>query len=338
MSWVALDVGGANIKVADGHGYAARYRFALWREPARLTERLRTALAEAPPADRIAVTMTGELADCFSSKSDGVAHIVRSVCDASDGRHVRVYLVDGRLVAPSVALLQPWLAAASNWHVLARFTGQLASEGLAMLIDIGSTTTDIIPLREGQVATNSLTDTQRLIAGELVYTGVERSPICGLVDTLPYRGNECPVMQEWFATTLDAYLLLGDIAESNSCEHTADGRPSTRAAARLRLSRMIGAPEPDFHHRDALVIAHRVAEVQLRRVRAGVERVLAGLGGTVGCFVFSGQGEFLARRAVAGLVPQARCVSLARQLGRAVSVAAPAHALAYLAEQGVMME
>src|SRR5262245_48217157 len=129
MKWLALDIGGANIKAADGLGYAQSYAFALWREPQSLAQHLRTAISEAPPADHLAVTMTGELADCFESKADGIKFILQAVSTGSGNRHTRVYLVDGRLVSPQVALTLPQLVAAANWHVLARFAGKQAPAG-----------------------------------------------------------------------------------------------------------------------------------------------------------------------------------------------------------------
>src|SRR5439155_11434180 len=191
MKWLALDIGGANVKAADGQGYAQAYSFAMWRDSSRLAQQIRTAISEAPPCDHLAVTMTGELADCFETKESGVRFILQALADGSDNRHARVYLVDGRLVSPQVALTLPQLAAASNWHALARFAGRLAPQGAALLIDVGSTTCDIVPLLDGKPVAKGATDTQRLLAGELVYTGIERSPLCAVVSAAAYRGQSC---------------------------------------------------------------------------------------------------------------------------------------------------
>src|SRR5688572_11644218 len=137
MHWLALDIGGANIKVADGQGYARAHHFAMWRESPRLAQQIRGAISEAPPCDHLAVTMTGELADCFATKEVGVEFSLQAVRAGSDNRHTRVYLVDGRLVSPQVALAGPQLAAASNWHALARFAGRYAEGGPALLVDVG---------------------------------------------------------------------------------------------------------------------------------------------------------------------------------------------------------
>ena len=176
--------------------------------------------------------MTGELADCFATKTEGVEFIIAALQKAADGRHTRLYLTNGALVAPAIALRTPLLAAASNWHALARFAGSLTDGGPALLIDIGTTTCDLIPIVDGRPAAVGQTDTDRLQSGELVYTGVERSPLCAVVGRAPYRGAMCPLAQEFFATTWDVYLTLGALPEQPQCTHTANHRPATRAGAR----------------------------------------------------------------------------------------------------------
>jgi probable H4MPT-linked C1 transfer pathway protein len=333
MNYLGLDIGGANIKVADGLGYSASYPFPLWREAAKLGKQLRAIISEAPAADHLAVTMTGELADCFATKADGVKHILQAVEAASDNRHTRVYLSDGRLVTLQVAASLPQLAAASNWHALARFCGRYASSGTSLLIDIGSTTTDVITLQEGAPAVTGSTDTARLLSGELIYTGVERSPVCALVDHVPYRGKPCPVAQELFATTLDVYLLLNQFAERPADSNTADGKPATKAAARVRLGRMIAADGEEFNHRDAVAIAEAVAEAQLKRIVNTIKQVAQGK--ALAAYVFSGHGEFLVMKALEDLPAAAQVIRLSEKLDSGLSRCAPAHALAVLAREAL---
>ena len=332
MKWLALDIGGANIKAADGQGHAQSYAFAMWRNSARLAQQIRTAIFEAPPCDHLAVTMTGELADCFETKAAGIRFILQAVSSGSDNRHTRVYLTDGRLVSPQVALLSPQLAAASNWHAMARFAGQRhAPAGPALVIDVGSTTCDVIPLADGKPAARGITDTQRLLASELVYTGVERSPVCAVASLVPYRGQSCPVVHELFATMRDVYLVLDKLPEDPADTHTADGKPATRAAARLRLGRMIAADTEEFNHRDAVALAESVADAQVSRLAAAIDKVQKTMPQPPATIVLCGHGEFLAREALDVLHVAAPTVSLSKLLGSTVSRCAPAHALAILA-------
>ncbi|MHB8970410.1 MAG: hydantoinase/oxoprolinase family protein [Pirellulaceae bacterium] len=333
MNWLALDIGGANLKVADGQGFAASRPFALWKDKDWLARELRSAIAESPPRDHLVVTMTGELADCFANKAEGVKFILQATQEAADGRHTRVYLVDGTLASLSVAMSRPLLAASSNWHALGRFCGRFAAHHPAWLIDIGSTTVDFIPLLNGQPIVSGTTDMDRLLAGHLVYTGIERSPVCAIVQSFPYRGRECPVAQEVFATTRDVYLLKGDLPESSNDHHTADHQPATRDAAARRMARMLSATEMQFSMEDAAAWARHVAHEQLAMLVRAAKRVLEHMNPQPAVAILSGHGEFLARRVLKALAWQGEIISLLERLGPVVSRCAPAHALAVLAKE-----
>ncbi|HAY80009.1 MAG TPA: H4MPT-linked C1 transfer pathway protein [Planctomycetaceae bacterium] len=333
LDWLALDIGGANLKLADGQGFAASYPFAMWQAWEQLAQELRTLIAESPASDRLAVTMTGELADCFETKSAGVRFILKAVQEAADGRHVRIYLNDGKLVTPHVAAACPLLAASSNWHALASFCGRFVPRGGALLMDLGSTTCDLIPLVDGRIATSSLSDTDRLLRGELVYTGVERSPLCGVIQQVPYRGQSCPVAQELFATTRDAYLVLGMLREDETNTNTADGRGSTAAAAQVRLGRMLCATGEAFDREDAIAMAEAVVQQQVNLLLEAARKVIAGMSVRPEAMVVSGHGDVVVRRVVSQLEPQPELIFLQDQLGGEVSRCAPAHALAMIAAE-----
>ncbi len=336
MSWLALDIGGANLKMADGRGFAISYPFALWRDSDQLARELRTLLTEGPAADHLAVTMTGELADCFDSKEIGVQFIVESLEQAADGRHTRIYLSDGKLVSPQVAVQRPQLAAASNWHALGRYAARFIPEGSGLVLDIGSTTVDVLPICDGELRNTSTDDTSRLISGELIYTGVERTPICALIQSAPYRGSRCMVAAEHFATTLDAYVLCNDIPESTLNKQTADCRSATKANARLRVSRLVGAPE-DFNHRDAVGVALEVIDKQVETIVNAAERVVSRLPTPLTKIVVSGHGDYLAERVLKKMEISCEAVSMSAMIGRLPARCGPAHALAVLASEALQL-
>lgn len=328
---LAIDVGGANLKVADGRGFAHSMAFALWKSPDRLAAALIELMRLAPPADSLVATMTGELADCFATKAEGVRAIVAALVEAAAGRPLRIYLTDGRFVSSEEAVERPLAAAASNWRAVAQFAARYVGRTVGLLIDVGSTTSDIIPIIDGQPATLGLTDPERLQHGELLYTGVARSPVCAVVERLPWRGGHCPVAQELFATTLDAYLILGELPEDANDTATADGRPATRAAAHDRLARMICADRTMFDEGDALAAAEAIRVAQVSHLAMAIIRVTHRMQIQPRVVVVAGQGEFLALRVVEKLRVGVEVISLARKLNTEVSRCAPAHALASLA-------
>jgi (4-(4-[2-(gamma-L-glutamylamino)ethyl]phenoxymethyl)furan-2-yl)methanamine synthase len=333
MNWLGLDIGGANLKAADGSGWARPLPFSMSQCADELSDHLQELLSAAPACDRLAVTMTGELSDCFPTKAEGVRYILAATERAAAGRDVYVYLVDGWFVAVEAAAEFSQLAAASNWHALARYACRYMRGRAGVMIDIGSTTTDIIPILDGTLQNRGTNDTERLLAGELVYTGVIQTPICAVTLALPWRGQSCPVAAEFFATTADAYLLLGEIVEDPGNDWTSDGRPLTHEFSRRRLARMLCADASTFSAEDALAVAVAVRDAQLDRLATAANNVVIQSGISPEIVVLGGIGEFLARRLVADLWPECEIVSLAHELGTLVSACAPAHAVAVLAEE-----
>lgn len=333
MQWLGLDIGGANLKVADGLGHAESFPFALWREPDHLAQELRTLIAQSPRCDHLAVTMTGELADCFENKAAGVTFILDALEQAADGRYARIYLNDGTLVTPQVAKGRTNAVAAANWHALASFAARFTAGEPSLLIDVGSTTCDIIPLPNGQPAAQQCSDTARLLRGELIYAGVERTPVCALVSDLPYRNQACPIARELFATTRDVYTILGQLPEQPMNHDTADGRPATKAASRARIARMICADGEEFNHRDAILAAESVADALTKVILEGIQRVTNTCSFEPTRVIISGHGAFAAKTAMERAGVPWKQLALANEIGAAASRCAPAHALAVLARE-----
>ena len=325
MNVLGLDIGGANLKAAHTGGGARLRPFALWKDPSGLAEALRDLLRGWPPFDLLAVTMTGELCDCYESKRQGVHAILDAVETAAEGVPVRVWRTDGAFADLAAARAAPLRIAAANWLALATWAGRHAPAGPGLLLDVGSTTTDVVPLLDGSPVPLGRTDPERLRARELVYLGVRRTPLCALL------GGEGAA--ELFATTLDVFLALGETPEDPADTNTADGRRATRAAAHARLARVLCADLETSTEEERRSLAERARGRLADALASAVDRVAGRLPGPPRTFVLAGSGEFLARR-----VLRQRCenhpyqvVSLAERLGPEVSHAACAYAVAALA-------
>lgn len=336
---MALDIGGANLKAADGLGWAHAEAFPLWRNPDGLSAALARLVRRGRPRQVVA-TMTGEIADCFRSRTAGVTHIVAAVEAAA--QHVPggagIYMLDsaasgvtGRIAAPAEALDRPLDAAAANWHALARLAAVVAPTDRSLLLDVGSTTTDIVALAAGRPAPTASDDAGRLLAGELVYTGIERTPVAAIVRWLPYRGVRRPIAAERFADSRDAWILLGGLPERPASTDTADGGPADREGARVRLARMLLVESAAFSAAEAATAAAWVAEAQTRQIAAAVRRVVGRQGWIPTSVVVSGHGDRLARRVLDRTGWKLDVVDLADRLGPEVSRVGPAHAVALIA-------
>jgi probable H4MPT-linked C1 transfer pathway protein len=331
---LGFDVGGANLKAATADGRAVSVPFALWKQPEKLPAALAELVGRFPDATELAVTMTGELCDCYETKRQGVAAIVTAVRNVSRSRPIHVWSTDGLFLDSEEALQNHLKVAASNWHALATLAGQYVPTEPAVLIDIGSTTTDVIPLSEGRPVAVGKTDTERLFNCELVYTGVRRTPVCSIL------GGS--VAAEFFATTLDAYLLLGKVAPDPTNCDTADGRPATVEHAHARMSRMIGGDAEMIRIERVVSLAEDVMRQQLIWIEYAVRRArsILDVGYRSLSFVTAGAGEFLVQELMnRGLdfhgtpVDVDHVRSLSETLGGAVSACAPAYAVAVLATE-----
>jgi len=320
---LGLDIGGANLKAAHTRGTGRLVPFALWKNPKGLTAALRELIADMPPHDLLAVTMTGELCDCFTSKKEGVEAILDSVEQVAERAQVLVWTTHGQFLTIQEARQVTPRVGAANWLAAATLAGKYADNGTAIYLDIGSTTTDIVELWNGKPVPSAWTDTERLKLGELVYTGVRRTPVCALLGP--------KVCAELFATTLDVYLVLGLLSEDEKDCNTADGRPKTKSCAHLRLARMLGGDGDSVNEHATTELAVEVMNRQKDIIGDALKKVHERMPGQPQTIVTGGSGEFLAR--LFYLPTDVRVISLEQHLGPQLSETICAYALVLLANQ-----
>ncbi len=336
-NWLGLDIGGANVKASIGPERSWSVPFALWEHPEALSEVLTGLASEVPEATAIALTMTAELCDCFSSKAEGVRTVLNAVRHVWLEMPTWVWGIDARFHRVETITETPRLAAASNWLALAEEVAATHPEAHGLLIDIGSTTTDLIGFADGQAMPRGRTDFDRLRSGELVYAGALRTPISALATWLNFRGSPTGLAAERFATTLDIYNVLRWITPDPDDLETADGRPRTREASRDRLARMVCLDGDDFREGEAIALARAAHEALIDRLIAAGQLVIEHLRtstheGRPWTFVVSGSAEFLAEEVAGRLgsstVPHnGEIVQLSQLWGVDASAAGPAYAV-----------
>jgi probable H4MPT-linked C1 transfer pathway protein len=265
--------------------------------------------------------MTAELSDAFRTKREGVAFILEAAEDALADRPLSVLTTAGELVTVDEARARPWDVAAANWVATALAVADARPD--ALLIDVGSTTADIVPIAAGRVAATGHNDLERLLAGELVYTGVLRTNLAAIASRVPVRGQWCPVSSEYFAISGDIHLVLGHLKpEAYDCP-TPDGRPATVAFSRERIARLVCSDLEQLGQGDVDAIAAFLHGEQLRQIEDAARRTPVAPDAPV---VAVGSGAFLGREVAARL---GRAVADA-PWGATGGEAAPAAALAAL--------
>lgn len=334
---IGWDIGGAHVKAAWTEGgrvvQVRQQPCPLWLGAERLLPVLDTLRSAFGAADLHVATMTGELADIFPDRRTGVLAITDALAQALSP--LRLYAGRSGIVAPAAAEAHVDDIASANWHASAALVARLSG---GLFVDIGSTTTDIIPLRDGAVQARGYTDAERMACGELVYTGLTRSFVMALAQRAPFAGTWTTLAAEYFASAADVHRILGTLDEAADQMDTADGRQKTAAASRARLARMIGHDAGDATDADWRGLAAWFAEMQLRQIHDGALLVLSGAGLPQDAPVIAaGVGASIAHRLADRL--GRRCVPFGSLLGADASVdgvnwvnaCAPAVAVALLA-------
>lgn len=325
---LGLDIGGANTKAASADGkYTKSVYLPLWKK-SPLEKVLKSINAEKKP-EAVAVVITGELADCFNSKKEGLESIMAIACRAFScpvyfWGHGGFKGMD-TIESDSTSILD---IAAANWSASAEL---LARElGECLFVDIGSTTTDLIPIEAGPLAAK--TDFLRLARGELVYMGLLRTTLNSILPVARIRGYRVPLAPELFAIIADAYLALGLIdPDRYSCD-SPDGMDKSRTSSLRRLARSVCADLEEIGESGAMAIAEQACTEQKRALIAAMERQLELH--HLERVAAAGIGEWLIAEAARTLGMD--CIPLSELYGPELSAVFPAYAAARLLEADPM--
>lgn len=339
---IGWDIGGAHLKAAllDQDGRIERVLqkpCPLWLGIDRLLQAAEEVLQELPTDYvRHAITMTGELVDCFSSREEGVQAIIKAMQSLLADAPLTIYAGrSGFLAAETVGRQHVMDIASANWLASATLAAELKSD--ALFVDIGSTTTDILLIENNRLVNNGYSDYERLVSGELVYTGIVRTAVMAVAQQVEFNGKQMGLMAEYFATMADVYRLTADLSEHHDQSDTADGAEKSPNASARRLSRMTGY---EFDPKDFALwqcFAEHLKAKQRNLITAACIRQLERRSSaTKTCLIGAGIGRFMVREIAATLQVDYQDFStlLPPQIDNGELLAsdcAPAVAVAYLA-------
>jgi probable H4MPT-linked C1 transfer pathway protein len=284
---LGIDIGGANTKAAyistkNGKVFEVKTTlkyFPFWkRDKDQLLEMLSNIirdLSNSTTLNAISVTMTAELSDAFSTKREGVNYILDSVCQVSGKTPILVLNVDAQFCSAEAAKSEPLNVAAANWAATGWLVSQMVNE--CVVIDVGSTSTSIIPIVDGKLAATGKNDLEKLIIGELVYTGSLRTNVAAIVQFVPVKGSLSRVSSELFAQSGDVHLLLSNINSEEYTADTPDGKGKSRREAMARLARVVCADVEMLKELEIVEIAKFIFEAQLEQIAGALSNVYSRL-------------------------------------------------------------
>jgi len=287
-----------------------------------------------PGIEAVGVVMTGELCDCFATKREGVLHIKSAVSDTF--KNAKFFDRMCTFKSSSYVDKDPLSFAATNWLASAKLVSEQYKN--AIFVDVGSTTTDVIPIVGGEIKAKR-TDLDRLKYGGLIYSGILRTPVATLLKKVNVGEGEeeCNISSELFAITADVYLALGYLNEGDySCEtpdsYAFAGREKeekSRVSALRRLARVVCSDLEGIGEDSAVGIAEQVKNVQVQELIDSIEKLKERYG--LRKLIAAGTGDFIAKEAAES--SNLDFLSLSSVYGKSISATFPAYAVAKLLER-----
>ena len=276
---IGWDVGGAHLKAA--HLNAQGEVLEVFQLPCPLwqgIEHLRHGINDiqhrwSTPPGRHAVTMTGELVDLFSTRTEGVRALINIMQEQLCPATMQLFAGLQGFIKPDASHHAEDLIASSNWLASASYLARQLSQ--ALFVDIGSTTTDIVAVSAGKVQASGMNDHDRMRHSELVYSGVVRTPLMAVTQRVPFNGAWVPLMAEHFAVSADVYRLTGELPAHADQYPTADNGAANEQGSARRLARMLGLDLEATTLDDWQRLARYFSERQQQTLLAAVDHVLS---------------------------------------------------------------
>ncbi|KXB04044.1 hypothetical protein AKJ35_00900 [candidate division MSBL1 archaeon SCGC-AAA833F18] len=337
MLSIGIDIGGANTKallLKDGSVEKDWLEYIpLWERKEDL-ESFLDKLAGVKQVQATGITMTGELSDIFKSKREGVKEIIKIASEKFGNKACYFMSSNGELLSKDKALDSPEEISAANWIASGLVVGEEYPN--CILMDVGSTTTDLIPIQNGTPTSLGRSDFQRLETGELVYTGVLRTPVTYLCPEVEVNGMKVGIASEYFANIGDAYRVLNTLDEEQYNCDTPDGRGKTRDDCMRRMARVFCSDVEELGEEFIEKAAKYFQERQVSLLQKALEKIVdSNKSLRINNIIVTGIGRRILAEEAARSANFKQIIDLADIYGEEAALMTPAFAMSLLAGKTV---
>ncbi len=188
------------------------------------------------------ITMTAELCDIFKNKKIG-ANQISDLCKKLKYNFL-FYSTQKNTFTRNVKDNYKSIIC-MNWHAVARYFLKYYKN--LIIIDFGSTTTDFICIKDGVISNVGVDDLSRLSEGELIYTGVMRTPLFSIEKKVDYKNKVYHIIPELFSSTSDLYRVNNFINKNFDIDDEADHQGKSLTKSLIRISRSFAI---DYSHKN----------------------------------------------------------------------------------------
>lgn len=226
--------------------------------------------------DCIGISMTAELVDAYETKKEGVLDIAnksKEIFNENSSKDIPiVFIGTNKVLSLEEVKSNSSQIAAANWIATAEIAAQISPN--CIFIDTGSTTTDIIPIKNGNECAKGRSDFERLGTKELVYTGTLRTNLASFLNTVSFKNKDYNVASELFAITADVYNVLDKITIEDYVCDTCDGAGKSKEESARRISRVLCADLDILSFEDIIDISIDIHQNQVNQIARSLEEVV----------------------------------------------------------------
>ena len=268
MKIIGWDIGGAHIKAAKidfkkKTSKTEQIYSPIWENINNLKNSIKSIKKKLGKTNYHAITMTAELSDIFPNRKNGVKYIIKLSSKILGEKNIFFYSKKNFLKKKS-AIKKTFELSSMNWHATASFISNFFPN--CILVDIGSTTTDITPIKKNEIISKGTSDYQRLKSNELIYLGVLRTPI----QAVEKKKN---LINENFANLSDVYRVLNKIPNTVDLLPTLDNKTKNKHDSARRIARIFGKDYKKNHFLKWKKTAYQIEGKHLKILKNIIEKI-----------------------------------------------------------------
>ena len=272
ISYIGLDIGGANLKVVGLNRnkkiiFVEQFKCPIWRGTDVLVDKFKI-FKNLNPEALMGITMTGELCDNFLNREDGVKKIIGCTQKIKCLKYFFTNNKDRFKKKPSHKQV-----ASMNWLATAEFISKKITNGL--IVDFGSTTIDLILIKNKKCANIFFDDFNRINNSELIYTGCTRTPIFGITNQVILKKKIYNIIPEFFSNTADLYRAIKILPDDLDLYESADGKNKSRTNSLRRVARNFGLDYNTGNKSLILKLCKKLISIQLNNLHLIINKIFS---------------------------------------------------------------
>ncbi len=264
--YIGWDIGGANTKycILNDNTIDCKIKSCeLWRTTKEIQKLISEIHKKFSNKYNIinAISMSGEMCDIFPTRELGVKQILSFFNNQKSDNYVfsknKKFIKINKNISSDLIASMNWLAVATY---LKNFNKNIIG------IDLGSTTTDVLLVKNNKIFNKRKNDFTGLSSYELIYTGCLRTPILAIANKIKMRNKFYNVIPENFASIADVYNVLSVIPYKYNYTNSSDNRPKTNYYSMKRLARIFGFDYSKSHKNTILSLSKKIMSIHLSKI------------------------------------------------------------------------